>query len=71
MYSLVDNDWNLIGFKSVSPMTAGDYIDQYTFKTLKDNSLLWYYINDTKSYSAPLNKIANLNSGYGYWLLLK
>jgi len=72
MYTfLTDNDWNLIGFKSVSEMKAGDYIDQYTFKTLKDNSLLWYYLNSSNSYSDPLDKNANLKSGYGYWLLLK
>jgi len=74
IYSLTNNAWNLIGFKSVSEMNAGDYIEGYTNTTLSDKSLLWYYINDANdanSYSAPLNKTANLKSGYGYWLLLK
>jgi len=71
MYSLVDNDWNLLGFKSVSAMTADDYINQYTFKTLSNNSKLWSYINSTNSYSPALTKSDNLTSGLGYWLFLK
>ena len=70
-YTLTNNDWNLIGFKSVSEMKAVDYIHEYTDNELTNNSALWYYLNSSNSYSAQLNKDATLKSGYGYWLLLR
>ena len=69
-YPVLENEWNLIGFKSVSDMKAEDYIRDYTDKTLDNDSILWNYKNGSYP-SEPLHASDNLEPGYGYWLLIK
>lgn len=69
-YELVEDDWNLIGFKSTENMNAGDYVRDYTNKTLNSNSILWDYKNGSYS-SSPLHSSDDMESRYGYWLLIQ
>ncbi|MFH1482011.1 MAG: MBG domain-containing protein [Patescibacteria group bacterium] len=64
MYSFVENKWNLIGFKSVVNMTAGDYINGYT-KASYNDEILWNYK------SGQYSSTNAMESGYGYWLFVK
>ncbi|MDP3043456.1 MAG: Ig-like domain-containing protein [bacterium] len=75
-YQLVDNKWNLIGFKSTIEMTAGDYVGKFTNKELNSKSILWDYKDrdgdgDREYSKDPFGENGNMEPGYGYWLLMK
>ena len=72
-YTLVENDWNLIGFKSTTEMIAGKYVSDFTDHRLNSDSILWDYKDrdgdEDREYSiSPLREYNNMESGYGYWL---
>jgi hypothetical protein len=61
-YSVVGNQWNLIGFKSVASMQVENYITQ-----IGNDDVLWAYTNG--NYVPVYPSGANsMESGYGYWL---
>ncbi|MCK5320312.1 Ig-like domain-containing protein [Candidatus Parcubacteria bacterium] len=75
-YELVEGDWNLVGLKSTTEMIAGDYIRDYTDKTLNEKSILWDYKDrdgdgDREYSENPFYENGNMEPGYGYWLLIQ
>ena len=69
-YTLVENDWNLIGFKSTTEMIANDYIRDFTDHRLNESSILWDY-KDGSYPLYPLHRDDIMKPGYGYWLRVK
>ncbi len=63
-YNINGNDWNLIGFRSVNDMVAGDYINSYTNSSASDY-IMWKFDNGTSLKS--LSKTDEMKPGYGYW----
>jgi len=62
----VNPSWNLIGFKSVTEITAGDYINNYISNPVSNYSI-WKF---NKGYSS-LSSSDYMEPGYGYWLNVK
>jgi hypothetical protein len=59
LYTIIGKVWNLIGFKSSTPKTAGEYISQ-----MGDDDILWVYKDGEQT---ALRKNDTLEPGYGYW----
>ncbi|MCK4553960.1 right-handed parallel beta-helix repeat-containing protein [Candidatus Parcubacteria bacterium] len=65
----VNDDWNLIGFRSVKNMNAKEYVEHYITGAFGKDYIMWKYENGTSL--EPLYLSDDMNSGYGYWLFME